>query len=209
MSNESEDFAALLRQLTPAACGHLTEDTFYRAGWSAAVQTLQPHRVGPRRGLHSGISFASGLLCGLLGCVAAMTAWRSSSHLEPIVQKSIVQIEKIESTAVPPAALTEEGNSEGLLNSELNPGDPAGQNSLRGELLSLMAQLLPWRSVTAPREQAGSLSASRTLSVVAQSQWSTMMTEQTATESRDTSGPHVKDSLKAFPLSESAIRDLL
>ncbi len=70
-------FERQLRQLKPAQCDQLLPDTFYRAGWQAALQSKNVRPEDSAVGRRPGRSFASGLLCGLLVSVG-LAAWQLS-----------------------------------------------------------------------------------------------------------------------------------
>ena len=155
------------------------------------------------------MSFTSGLLCGLLGCAVAMTAWRSSGDA-----KSVVQTERIESIVVQPAALPDEEHADVGSEETMDPEGLVTQHPLPADLFSIVSSILPWHLPPAEKIHGGTFSANRILSVAARSQWDSMIAAESttgmmATEARDTSEPRVRNPLRAFPLSEWAIRDLL
>jgi len=209
MNDQFSDFESQLRQLTPAVCDHLAEDTFYQAGWNAAVASLQQQNVVVGRRIPHGLSVASGMLCGLLGFAVAMTAWRSSGDAESVTQSASVK-----SMAVQPATLPDDEASD-FRSEELKNSDRLlAETSSTGELFSIVSSILPWHLPPVEREHGGTRSANRALSVAAQSQWSSMIAAESTTgmmqtEARDTAESRVRDQLRAFPLSEWAIRDLL
>ncbi len=209
MKDQLSEFESQLHRLTPSNCDHIAEDTFYRVGWNAAVQSLQSQNLTVRRPLRHGMSFVSGLLCGLLGCAMAMTVWRSSGDA-----KSVVQTERIESIGVPSAALPDEEHADVRSEVKIDPEGLVTQHPLPADLFSIVSSNLPWHLPTADKMHGGTFSANRTLSVAARSQWDNMIAAESttgmmATEARDTSEPRIRNTLRAFPLSEWAIRDLL
>ena len=209
MNDQFSDFESQLRQLTPVVCDHLAEDTFYRAGWNAAVASLQPQNTTvPRPGRHRN-SFTFGLLCGLLGCAVAMTAWRSSDDA-----KFVVQTEQIESIAVQPATLPDDEHADVGSEQTIDSEGLVPQHPLPADLFSIVSSIFPWHLPPAEEVHDGTFSASRPLSVAARSQWDSMIASESttgmmATEAAATSEPRVQNPLRAFPLSEWAIRDLL
>lgn len=209
MNNEVSNFESRLRQLTPVVCDHLAEDTFYRAGWNAAVQSLQEHNTTFRSSARRRMSFASGLLCGLLGCAVAMTAWQSSGDAI-----SVVQTERIESIAVHPAALPDEEQSDVRSEETMDPEGLVSEHPLPADVFSVVSSIFPEHLLPAEKVDGGTFSATRPLSVAARSQWDSMMAAESTTgmmttEVRDTSEPRTRNPLRAFPLTEWTIRDLL
>jgi len=76
--NRDSEFEQQLCQSRPSGCDDLLPDTFYRAGWEAALQSL------PRKAENSTKptwrrTFVAGLACGLMVSLG-LTAWERSSR---------------------------------------------------------------------------------------------------------------------------------
>ena len=202
MNDQFSDFETQLRKLAPVRCDDLVEDTFYRAGWHAAMQSLQQTNVVAGRRKWSVGSFTSGVLCGLMCCVLAITAWSSLPDTT-----SSVQIVK---TVVPDQ---ETMQAEVVIPKD----DPIVEHPPQSQpvnLFSTVTSIFQWPSPGRIEFRNSTSIPVRSLSVAAQYQWSNMVVSESTIQrgrTSQTTSSEVSDRspLRAFPVSEAELLDLL
>lgn len=90
MNESLSELEDRLRGMLPASPDHLTEDTFYQAGWHAAVSSMAANPA-PRASRTSGVRvFASGLACGLAAAVVGMGARKLQER--PVQTNLVAQV---------------------------------------------------------------------------------------------------------------------
>ena len=269
MNNQSSDFESQLRKLAPAPTNRLVEETFYRAGWEAAMKSLQ--QVGPacRAGLRgpaatsdqatlqkeiigteitqslngtatpqpafaspygeslarqaeptglrvrNGISFAAGLLCGLLCCVALMTVWNFQSDTASNERVATAGLPKQETVLVVDdvaavghvTQMDDVRQKDDLVTEQLPQTKPI-------DFFATITSILPWHSPRPIDVRNLASMPVHSLSVAARSQWNNMVLSESSMQRGRISPASQSDvadraPMRAFPMSEAQILDLL
>ena len=209
MSDSLSQFEDQLRRLAPAGCDHLTEETFYQAGWNAALRSVSKQAPAslPRR--LPVIQFASGLLCGLLLCAASIAVWTSTQQDVSVVEARPVQSSPVQDLVVPPTIQSDHGMEAGTV--EQIQGVLPQEN----DLFAISGKLWPWNWNRAAVHQHTIPLASVPLSEAARHQWNNIVAAELsgtvlqAQFESTTPASSERQQLRAFPSTESVIDELL
>lgn len=192
------EFERRLKQLQPAGCDAVASETFYQAGWNAAMQSKSSRGRTQSVIRQHGTSFATGLLCGLITITAMRPLWNRQQNLVPpndvVAAVENPQPIKAESTVVIP-------------NLEQPPVKQSKQETNR------IADAVDGNSLLAKFSgvQSGSAAATQSLSPVAQRSWSSILLAEpppggSIGRTRTTDPPL---SLRSFPLTREVVESLL
>lgn len=209
MSDSFSQFEDQLRRLAPAGCDHLTEETFYQAGWNAALRSVSKQAPASLQRRHSVIQFASGLLCGLLLCAASIAAWTSTKQDISVVEVQPAQAPPVQDLVV--SSTGQSGHGMNARTAEPIPGVlPPGN-----DLFSISGKLWPWNWNRAAVHQHAIPLASVPLSEAARHQWNNIVAAElsgTVLQAQIDSATPVsseRPQLRAFPSTESVFDELL
>lgn len=200
MNPPDTEFEQRLKQLQPASCDALASETFYQAGWNAAMQSNISRGRNQSVLRRHGTSFATGLLCGLMTITAVWPLWNR--------QQNIVSPNDVVATAEKPLPIKAEsikvvpnGERAPVKHSEQKPNSNPNSDAFDG--YSLLAKL--------SGVQSGSAAATQSLSPVAQRSWSSILLAEpnpggSIGGTRTTDSP---SSLRSFPVTREVIESLL
>ncbi len=203
MSDELHNFEEKLRRVSPASCDHLKDDAMYRAGWNAgqAVAALRYENASPKK--RPMATFSTGLMCGMLMCGVAFSAWQFYGGERSDLQNVVVETNEI----IPPIAAV--------------VNVPAGVDdaTVKQQQLSwnsLSALLMPWLNSSDADSLDVTPLAAKPLSVAARRQWSHMVLSESSVLTVHQGAKEISPDdqpeyprLRTRPLSDMDLNDLL
>ncbi len=220
MMNDFEQFEQDLRSLVPIRCEHLSEATFYQAGWAAAQQ-LEVTRLQainscpsqtrwPQSGWyrHPVAVFSSGIAVGLMFFLAVLNGTTHRDDKEEYVASVEIPAEN----TVQEIANKAEG---AMLNSvdEAQARLPIARPTV-GTMSKMMASFFPWSTSSKMDVSTIADSPSGALSRAAQQQWDNLRQSDHVTcrhsseAASDVSEPETRP-LQVSPLRNGMMKEFL
>lgn len=176
--DDSANLVRLLQSVRPVRCDALQAETFYRAGWAAALreqsQSATPRSAHGRTGRQSSHRFVVGILagmvCGLL-CGISASAWWAQYDIARVSHGAISN-----SNVQDPGRNRHGHETSPERHPPALPGPPAGRDSDQGlltasEPLNLLTTWFPLLYPETVAEPAPVAAAFHPLSAVARRSW--------------------------------------
>jgi hypothetical protein len=199
MNPSDLEFEQRLKQLRPAGCESLASDTFYQAGWNAALQSTKSQRRQSAMIRPYATSFAAGLISGL---VVIAGAWQfSNQQPEPAdANNTIAETNAPRAIEISSNDVTVEHQSQPTAATDAVPS-PSRELFDEYSLLATLTGLD--QTDFAPRE-------TQMLSPVARRSWSNVLLAEPRFSLPETANASTStSSLRSFPATREILESLL